>query len=157
MNKKSKDLFIMQPDGREPFYFFAEGENVELSLNIDEKNEKWEYSYPFSIGNRNLTTVQLVDSNKTKKKFINISSKLFGISTVLIITEAKINTSRIRIDNYSSSISVKVYQHGSINDEVYLNPCTKSIFVWPNINSRKILKFKSYGRSCSKSSCSRRI
>ena len=141
MNKKSKDLFIMQPDGREPFYFFAEGENVELSLNIDEKNEKWEYSYPFSIGNRNLTTVQLVDSNKTKKKFINISSKLFGISTVLIITEAKINTSRIRIDNYSSSISVKVYQHGSINDEVYLNPCTKSIFVWPNINSRKILKF----------------
>ena len=141
MHKKTKDLCIMQPDGREPFYFFGEGENVELSLNIDQKNEKWEYSAPFSIGNRNLTTIQLVDSNNTKRKFINITSKLFGISTVLTFTEAKINTSRIRIDNYSSNISVKVYQHGSINNEVYLNPGTKSIFVWPNMNSKKILKF----------------
>ena len=141
MNKKTKDLFIMQPDGREPFYFFGQGEETELSLNIDDKNTKWEYSFPFSINNRNLTTVELIDSDKTKRKFINISTKLFGISTVLLITEAEINTARIRIDNYSSNISIKVYQHGSINDEVYLNPCSQTIFVWPNINNKKILKF----------------
>jgi hypothetical protein len=100
-----------------------------------------DYSLPFIIENRNLTTIQLTNSDKTKRKFINISSKLFGISNVLTVTEAKINNSRLKIDNYSSSISVKVYQQGFINNEIYLSPGSQAIFAWPSIKERKILRF----------------
>ena len=138
---KNKDLLIMQPEQREAFYFFGLGQSSELIMTIHEKNMEWEYSYPFSIDSTNLTTVQLVNSDKTKKKFINISSKLFGISNVLVITEAQINNSRIKIDNYSSSISLKVYQQGFINNEVYLNPCSQTIFAWPSAKDKKIIRF----------------
>ena len=138
---KSKELIIMQPEQREAFYFFGFGESTEMIMTIHEKNEEWEYSFPFAIEGRNLTTIQLVNAKKTKRKFINISSKLFGISNVLAITEAKINTSRIKIDNYSSCISVKVYQQGHANDEIYLNPGTQTIFAWPSMKDRKILRF----------------
>ena len=139
--KKSKDLLIMQPEQREAFYFFGFGESAELIMTIHEKNQEWDYSLPFMIENRNLTTIQLNNSDKTKRKFINISSKLFGISNVLTVTEAKINNSRIKIDNYSSSISVKVYQQGFINNEIYLSTCSQTIFSWPSIKERKILRF----------------
>ena len=138
---KNKDLIIMQPEQREAFYFFGLGESGDLKMTIHDKNEEWDYSHYFSIDNRNLTTVQLVNSKKTKKKFINISSKLFGISNVLVIMEAKINNSRVKIDNYSSSISLKVYQQGYINNEVYLNPCSQTIFAWPSMKDKKIIRF----------------
>ena len=138
---KSKELLIMQPEQREAFYFFGMGEGTELLMTIHEKNVEWEYSFPFSLDNRNLTTIQLVNADQTKRKFINISSKLFGISNVLVVTEAKINSSRIKIDNYSSNVSLKVYQQGFPNNEVYLNPGTQSIFAWYSIKDKKILRF----------------
>ena len=138
---KNKEILIMQPEQREAFYFFGMGIGTELLMTIHEKNVEWEYSFPFSLDNRNLTTIQLVNADKTKRKFINISLKLFGISKVLVITEAKINSSRIKIDNYSSNISLKVYQQGFPNNEIYLNPCTQSIFAWHSIKDKKILRF----------------
>ena len=140
-SKNNNNLLILQPQQREAFYFFGDGENNEIYMSINEKNIDWDYSYPFSLENQNLITIQLLNSDKTKRKFINISSKLFNISTILTFTEAKINTARVRIDNYSSNISMKVYQEGFQNNEIFLDPCTKSIFSWPSQKSKKILRF----------------
>ena len=119
---KTKDLLILGSNGREAFYFFGLGESEELILTIDEKDAGWNYSLPFSLESRNLTTVQLTNSSQTKKKYINISYKLYSISNVLTVTEAEKNTSRININNYSSNVSVKAYQHGFKNNEIFLNP-----------------------------------
>ena len=138
---KNKELLIMQPEQREPFYFFGFGESVELILTIHEKNSDWDYSFPFTLENRNLITLQLNNSIKTKKKFINISFKLYGISNVIIVTEAEINTSRININNYSSNISVRAYQDGFKNNGIFLNPGNEAIFAWPSAKHKKILRF----------------
>ena len=139
--KNSNEMQIFQPSQREAFYFFGEGDKNEIFMTINDKNEDWEYSYPFSLESQNLITIQLLNAKKTKRKFINISSKIFNISTLLIFSEAKINNARVRIDNYSSFISLKVYQQGYQNSEIYLDPCSKSIFAWPSQKSKKILRF----------------
>jgi hypothetical protein len=140
-SKINNDMHIFQPGQREPFYFFGEGENNEIYMTITEKGEDWDYSFPFTYGNQNLITIQLLNNKRTKRKFINISSKLLNISTLLTFSEAKINNARIRIDNYSSSISMKVYQQGYQNSELFLDPCSKSIFAWPSLKSKKIIRF----------------
>ena len=139
--KKENQMHVLQPGQREAFYFFCEGEQYDLYMTILDKNEEWDYSLPFTIQNQNLMTIQLLNTKRTKRKFINISSKLFNISTLLTFTEAKINNARIRIDNYSSSISLKVYQEGYQNNEIFLDPCSKSIFAWPSQSSKKIIRF----------------
>ena len=139
--KKDNHMHILQPSQRDAFYFFGEGEQYEIYISIFDKDENWDYSYPFSIQNQNLMTIQLLNSSKTKRKFINISSKIFNISTLLTFSEAKIKNARIRIDNYSSSISMKIYQQGFQNSEIFLDPCSKSIFSWPSQKSKKIIRF----------------
>ena len=140
-DKNNNEMLILQPGQREAFYFFGKGETNDIYMTIHEKNEEWEYSYPFTLENQNLITIQLLNTHKTKRKFINISSKLFNISTLLTFSEAKINNARVRIDNYSSSISMKIYQQGYQNSELFLDPCSKSIFAWPSQKSKKILRF----------------
>jgi hypothetical protein len=139
--KNNDEMHILQPGQREPFYFFGEGENNEILMTINEKDEDWDYSFPFTYQNQNLITIQLLNNKRTKRKFINISSKLLNISTLLTFSEAKINNARVRIDNYSSSISMKVYQQGYQNRELFLDPCSKSIFAWPSQKSKKIIRF----------------
>ena len=108
--EKDNQIHILQPGERDVFYFFGEGEQYEIKISIIDKDENWSYSLPFVIQNQSLMTIQLLNYKKTKRKFINISSKIFNISNLLTFTEAKINNARIRINNYSSSISMKVYQ-----------------------------------------------
>ena len=36
---------------------------------------------------------------------------------------------------------MKVYQQGYQNSEIFLNPCSKSIFAWPSQKSKKIIRF----------------
>ena len=65
-------MLILQPGQREAFYFFGKGETNDIYMTIHEKNEEWEYSYPFTLENQNLITIQLLNTHKTKRKFINI-------------------------------------------------------------------------------------
>ena len=139
--KADEDMLVLQPNQREAFYFFGKGEACEIIMTIHDKNDNWDYSFPFYIQDQNLITIQLLNGNKTKRKFINISTKLFNISKILTFSEAKINNARIRVDNYSSSVSMKVYQQGYQNSEIFLNPCSKSIFAWPSQKSKKIIRF----------------
>ena len=142
LNEKNNDeMLIFQSGQREAFYFFEKGEKNEIIMTIHDKNEVWEYSNPITFENQNLITIQLLNRDKTKRKFINISSKLYNISTVLTFSDSKINNARVRINNYSSSISTKIYQEGYQNSELFLDPCSQSIFAWPNLKSRKILRF----------------
>ena len=139
--KNNDEMLVLSQGQREAFYFFGEGEKYEIYMTIHDKNEDWDYSYPFTFENQNLMTIQLLNSKKTKRKFINISSKLFNISTLLTFSEAKINNARVRIDNYSSCISMKIYQQGFQNNELFLDPGSKSIFSWPSQKSKKIIRF----------------
>ena len=138
---KNKEILIMQPEQREAFYFFGLGEKTELIMTIHEKNIEWEYSYPFRINGENLTTIHILTSDKSQVKYINISSKLYETSTVLMITEADINTARIKIDNTSSNISLKVYQHGYKSNGLHLKPNSQTIFTWPSAKDKKTLRF----------------
>ena len=139
--KNSDNIIIFYPRQREPFYFFEEGENCEMLMNINDSNVNWDYSYPFSIDNQKLITLQLLNSKKKERKFINITSKLFNLSTILTFSEAKIKNARIRIYNYSSNVSMKVYQDGYQNNEIFVNPSDKSIFAYPSQISKKIIGF----------------
>ena len=122
------------------FDFFGYGENYPFYLLICDKEEKWEKSSQIYLNDCKFQTIVLNSVDKSKKRFINFSKKMEGVITYIFIENSTFEKARVTIENYSSVISLNVYQYKYPNYPNYVDCLNRSIFVWPNIKENNIIK-----------------
>ena len=122
-----------------------------LLIDVSDPSDKgrniaqWERSTPYVINSGTLTTLFVKHKTRPNEKmYFNIEKQVDNLSTYLTIKPTTLTTSQIKIENYSSSVSIKTYQETFQTNAFYINCKCQSIFAWTDITKNSILYFEFY-------------
>jgi hypothetical protein len=108
------------------------------NISTQKSSPKWNWSEPILLTSDSLLTVS-IGSKGLEKKYINLEKTLEGSSTFVTISETTYENCGFYIENYSSSVSMKIWQQGYENNASFLDVRSKTIFAWSNYRDKNIL------------------
>ena len=137
-SKRPIELFELEGKKRKVFNLLL-GEENEVKLEFVEQNKKWETIYPFKLESTQLKTIEVYDITNKRKKYLNVSMTIKGITMFYIFDVPNIDTASFSVFNYSNFLSFKLYQYGSQSNDLFMDPKSKSIFTWEDDLKEKYL------------------
>jgi hypothetical protein len=138
------------PNEKRPYYFCGMTANSLVCLRPIEEDEnlhyhsgsKWNWSLPISLINSGLMTIQISGIRSFEKKYINMEKKIEDNTTFVILNEADYTNAQFIVENYSSYISMKIYQQNYELSPEYLNIKSRCMYAWSDYNDAKIMNIE---------------
>jgi hypothetical protein len=140
----------VHPNEKKPYYFCGMSANSLVCFRPVEEDEmlqyhsgsKWNWSLPISLINTGLMTVQISGIKSFEKKYINMEKKIEENTTFVILSEADFTNAQFVIENYSSYISMKIFQQNFEATPEYLNIKSRCMYAWSDYNDAKIMNIE---------------